>query len=264
MQQSNIGWTDYTWNPVTGCSKVSEGCKNCWAERFSHRQGWTDDPWTEENARSVVTTHQSRLDEPQEYHFPDGPGRIAVALMGDLFHPQVPNDFIRDVLRVVAYMPEHEFQFLTKRPERVVELPINWPDNAIVGTTVECEDRVDRIDQLREVDARRWISFEPLIGPVGDIDLTGIDWVVVGGESGPKDERRELNHEWAESVLKQARAAEIPFYFKQDSGRFAEQSEYLTVTETDTGLPAQKKIREHPRLPESVRMARGRATPVGE
>lgn len=255
MQRSNIGWTDYTWNPVTGCSKVSPGCKNCWAERFSHRQGWTENDWTGANSPLVVEVHEERLNDPREYTFPDGPGRVAVALMGDLFHEEVPSDFIHSVMRVVSYHPHLEFQLLTKRPERAANLGFRWPDNAIIGTTVEREEYADRIDALRDVDARQWVSFEPLIGLVGDVNLQGIDWVVVGGESAPVDERREMEHRWAEDILDQARYADVPFYFKQDSGPHAESSEVLTVH--DDGVPKQVRIKEFPPVPDMVREARG-------
>jgi protein gp37 len=215
-----------------------------------------DDP---SNADEIVTQHPDRLDDPFEYTFPDGPGRIFVVSMGDLFHPAVDTGFIHQVINVAHELPKHEFIFLTKRPDRAGDIDIDWPENAIVGTSVgsgpggEYADTTHRIDQLRKVDARRWISFEPLIEPIGDVDLSGIEWIVVGGENASDEDRREMQHKWAEDLLQQARNADhdIAYHFKQSSAATNETGIRLTVT-NEHGYPEQRLIREFPPVPQVV------------
>ncbi len=272
MQTTNISWCDYSWNPVTGCSHAGPECWNCWAEGFMHRQAnctdapdyMTTDEWTQENAGKVVTTHEDRLDEPFDYAFPNGPGRIFTVSMGDLFHREVPDAFIRRVMAVARQFPEHEFAFLTKRPHRAGELEVDWPENAIVGTSVgsgpggDYPDTTHRIDQLRDVDARRWVSFEPLIEPIGDVDLTGINWAVVGGENASDSGRREMDHAWAREILDQCREQGVAFHFKQSSAATNESGTRLTVERQYGGetIYQQKKIREFPDTPDVVKQAR--------
>lgn len=270
MQITDISWCTYSWNPVTGCTPCGPECENCYAERFMRRQAKRDDApaymsekaWARENEHEVVTCHSDRLDQPLEYTYPEGAGKVFVVSFGDLFHRCVSDSFIQSVVETARECPAQEFVFLTKRPGRAAQIEIDWPANAIVGTSVgsgpggEEPDTTHRIDQLRGVDARRWISFEPLIEPVGDIDLSGIDWVVIGGETGPADERREMEHAWAKHVFEQARAADIPVYYKQDSGAKPGENPYLSIQDPETGVFKQRQIREHPAVPEMTQRAR--------
>lgn len=262
MQTTDISWCDYTWNPVTGCSHAGPECWNCWAETFMRRQSHRDDApeymtdkeWTQENAADVVTMHEDRLDEPYNYSWPDGPGRVFVVSMGDLFHPQVDDEFIWRVVQRAEAFPHSIFIFLTKRPGRAADLRLDWPDNAWVGTSVgsgpggEYPNTTHRIEQLRVVDAPvRWISAEPLIEPLGEVALDHIDWMVVGGESEVNDgARREMEHEWARDLLRQCREQDVAFHFKQSSGATSESGTRLTVENEETGLFEQRKIREYP------------------
>lgn len=246
-----IEWTDATWNPVTGCSKVSEGCRNCYAAAFAPRlsamgqDGYTDLPWTARNAPENVKLHTDRLDQPLRWA---KPRRIFVNSMSDLFHELVPFEFVDRVFAVMALAPRHTFQILTKRPERMAEY-LKWPDsrtlqieaaigemstgipaaklgniqppalplpNVWLGTSVE-DDRVRRrVDHLRRVPAVvRFLSCEPLIGPL-NLDLGGIQWVIVGGESGRG--HRPIEASWVRDIRAQARASGAAFFFKQWGG----------------------------------------------
>lgn len=215
-----ISWTNETWNPVTGCSRVSDGCRYCYAERLSLRFGWSPAPWTAANAAINVQTHPERLGKPLKFK----PGtRVFVNSMSDLFHPQVPDEFIAQVFDVMARTPHVTYQILTKRPERVATWPGPWPANIWQGTSVEDARVTHRIDALRQCGAAvKFLSCEPLIGPLGPVDLTGIDWVIVGGESGthlksPADPRW-MRQEWARDLRDQCVAASVAYFYKQDSG----------------------------------------------
>jgi protein gp37 len=249
MQDTNIAWTDSTWNPVHGCTKVSAGCEHCFAERISRQYGHTDQPWTNEHAEDVVSIRPDRLEEPYEW---DG-RRIFVNSMSDLFHSVVPDEYIEKVAEVMRETPRHVYQVLTKRPGRAAAIGIDWPENVWLGTSVEDHRVTERIDLLRDADAGLlFVSFEPLIGPVGDVDLSGYEWVIVGGESGP--DYREMDHEWARDIRKQARDQDVAFFFKQSSGPRPETGQRLTV-ERD-GLYVQKRIQNVPDLPMTTREAR--------
>ena len=185
---SAIEWTDATWNPVTGCSKVSPGCANCYAETLSLRFGWSAKPWTLANAAENVVLHPERLVLPTRWR---QPRRVFVNSMSDLFHELVPDPYIRQVFDVMASCPQHEFQVLTKRPRRMRDLHRQWTDrhgilpNVWLGTSIENDRWVRRADELRQTPAAvRFISAEPLLGPLPSLDLAGIDWLIVGGESG--------------------------------------------------------------------------------
>ena len=252
MQQSNIAWTDQTWNPVHGCSKVSAGCDNCYAERISRQYEHTEHEWTNEYAEVNVTTRPDKLEQPYAL---DEPSRIFVNSMSDLFHSAVSDEFVEDVFAVMRNCPHHVFQILTKRPGRTAHMDIQWPENVWMGTSVEDERVAGRIDLLRECDADTlFISFEPLIGPVGDVDLSGYDWAIVGGESGPDDVRREMDHEWARDLLRQCRRDDVAFFFKQSSARQPETNPYLTVDRG--GVDVQVQFREMPELHPTVVQAR--------
>jgi protein gp37 len=212
--KSTIEWTEMTWNPVTGCTKVSEGCRHCYAERMALRLRAMG------NRRYVngfqVTLHDDLVDLPRKLR---QPRLIFVNSMSDLFHEDVPEEFIGRVFETMAFCPQHTFQVLTKRSRRLKEMAarLPWPANVWMGVSVEDRRAVGRIDELREVPAcLRFLSCEPLLGPLDGLDLEGIAWVIVGGESGPG--ARPLRQEWVESILKQCRGAKVPFFFKQWGG----------------------------------------------
>lgn len=206
MATTKIQWTEKTWNPITGCDKVSPGCANCYAEamtkRFKHvfPNGFD------------VTLHHDRLSQPLKWR---KPSLIFVNSMSDLFHDRVPLEFIQKIFEVVEKCPQHTFQVLTKRPERMLELSseLTWYPNIWMGVSVESQKYTTRIDILRQIPARiRFLSCEPLLGPL-DLDLTNIDWVIVGGESGMR--HRPMKQEWATSIRDQCQVAKVPFFFKQ-------------------------------------------------
>jgi protein gp37 len=204
-----------TWNPVTGCSPVSEGCEHCYARGIAlHLRDMGIAKYSEGFS---VAVHEDVLDKPLQWRDP----RIVFATsMGDLMHPEVPEDFIIRVFDVMRRCVMHQFQLLSKRPERMAELcgTIDWPANVWAGTTVESRSCYSRLDHLRRVDAViRFISFEPLLGDVSDVDLTGIHWAAVGGESGP--EARPMRIEWARGIRDRCVKEGIAFYFKQWGGR---------------------------------------------
>ena len=207
MNKTGISWTDLTWNPVSGCSKVSPGCQNCYAEAWSHRWGRSFD----------VTLHPRKLKEVKR--IPSG-SKVFVNSMSDLFHEEVPFDFISLVMNLIASRPDVDFQVLTKRPERVLaydHLPPPLPDNLWLGVSVEMALYRDRIDLLRKTSALvKFISFEPLLGDIGAIDFSGISWAIIGGESGPH--HRPLNIEWARNLVRQAKDQGVAVWMKQLGG----------------------------------------------
>jgi protein gp37 len=271
MQPSDIAWTDYTWNPTHGCSKIEppdgeSGCTNCYAERLSRRYNHTDHEWTNEYAEENVQTKPGKLDEPASITAPapedwstanlpagNHPLRVFVNSMSDLFHSQVPDEFVQKVFGSMRNCPHHVFQILTKRPGRAAHMALDWPPNVWIGTSVEDDRVTERIDLLRDCNAETlFISFEPLIGPVGKVDLSGIDWAIVGGESGPDADRREMNHAWARALLEQCRRDGIAFFFKQSSARRPGQGTALTVYNPEFDIYEQREIRELPDPAEAV------------
>lgn len=213
--RSSIEWTDATWNPVTGCSKVSPGCQHCYAERLAHRLKAMGVP-TYRNAFEV-TLHPHVLDRPLHWR---RPRRVFVNSMSDLFHEEVPEDFIRSVFSVMTRAPQHVFQILTKRADRLLEVAskLPWPSNVWQGVSVESAAYVWRIDRLRRVPATvRFLSIEPLLGPIPDLPLDGISWVIVGGESGYG--HRPADPDWVRILRDQCVTAHVPFFFKQWGGR---------------------------------------------
>jgi protein gp37 len=212
--QSSIEWTEMTWNPVTGCTKVSEGCRHCYAERMAKRlQAMGNRRYIQGFA---VTLHDDLVDLPKRLR---QPRRIFVNSMSDLFHEDVPEEFIRRVFETMVACPQHTFQVLTKRSQRLREIAprLPWPSHVWMGVSVENERVLHRIDDLRQVPAAvRFLSCEPLLGPLNNLDLSGISWVIVGGESGPG--ARPMSVEWVESILEQCRRAQVAFFFKQWGG----------------------------------------------
>jgi len=214
--QSRIEWTNSTWNPVTGCTKVSAGCLHCYAERMARRLQAMGHP----NYRNgfEVTLHPHLLETPLSWKCPS---TIFVNSMSDLFHEDIPIAFVEQVFSTMERAHWHTFQVLTKRSERLKELAegLPWPPNVWMGVSVENQDAEARIDDLREVPARiRFLSLEPLLGPLPALNLGGIHWVIVGGESGPG--ARPMNVSWAIDLRDQCKAAQVPFFFKQWGGVF--------------------------------------------
>lgn len=212
MAESSIEWTEHTWNPVTGCTKVSPGCKHCYAETMANRLQAMGAAGYDDGFR--LTLHPERLEHPLRRK---SPTTFFVNSMSDLFHEQVPNGFIESVVEVCKRTPQHTYQILTKRADRLVEFFANrdCPTNAWLGVSVE--DRkygVPRIAQLRKVKAAvRFLSVEPLLEDVGELNLADMHWVIVGGESGGG--ARPMKLEWAENVRRQAVAQDVAFFFKQ-------------------------------------------------
>jgi protein gp37 len=239
-----IEWTDATWNPVTGCSKVSPGCAHCYAETLSHRWQWTTKPWTPEHAAENVVLHPERLSKPLSWR---KPRMIFVNSMSDLFHELVPFEFITEVFDVMVKAKHHTFQVLTKRPERMAEFmkgywhggdpsvcvcvsPTRPARNIWLGTSIENDRWTGRADILREIPAAvRFISAEPLLGPLPSLNLTGIHWLIVGGESGAN--HRPISEEWVRKLrdaciatrvrgsVEMNRSFGTAFFFKQWGGR---------------------------------------------
>ena len=227
MRESKISWTTTTWNPVHGCSKVSPGCDRCYAETLSLRYGWTKKAWTGENVKENVQLKPHRLKEPYKYK---EPSRVFVNSMSDLYHPQIPDDYIAEVFAVMCDLPQHTFQILTKRPRRAAKWLGPWRENIWQGTSVEDRKRLFRIDQLRECPAHvRFLSLEPLLEDLGELDLTGIHWVIVGGESGKGF--RPMPHEWARDIRDQCVEKGVAFFFKQSAAYRTEMGTELQETD---------------------------------
>lgn len=214
MNKTKISWTSVTWNPVHGCSRVSEGCRHCYAEKISLRYGWTEKPWTAQNAHKNVLLKPHKLREP--YRLKE-PSRVFVNSMSDLFHELVPDEYITRVFEVMADLPQHVFQILTKRPRRAAEWAGPWKPNIWMGTSVEDSRVLNRLSELRSCKAEvLFVSFEPLLGPIGaEVDLTGYQWVIVGGESGPG--YRPMPHCWAREIRDACLKQSIAFFFKQSA-----------------------------------------------
>lgn len=213
-EKSAIEWTNSTWNPVTGCTKVSTGCKNCYAETFAER--WRGIPGHPYEQGFDLRIWMERLKLPLMWK---KPRTIFVNSMSDLFHEKVPFSFIEKVLRVMEKSSWHTFQVLTKRADRLFSLSgrLDWPPNVWMGVSIETFQYIWRVHHLREVPAAvRFLSVEPLMGPIGTIDLSGIDWVIVGGESGPG--ARPINPAWVREVRDQCIQNGVPFFFKQWGG----------------------------------------------
>jgi len=214
MKSSKIEWTESTWNPITGCTKISEGCLNCYAERMALRlqamgqQNYKDGfkvRWHEKMLKTPLTWKKSRM--------------IFVNSMSDLFHEEVPASFVNKIISTIKEANWHVFQALTKRSKRLVEFSesIKWPSNLWLGVTVESKNHLERIEDLKSIKAKcKFISFEPLLTEIPPINLEGIDWVIVGGESGPG--AREMKREWVLEIKEMCEEKKIPFFFKQWGG----------------------------------------------
>ncbi len=214
MAYSAIEWTESTWNPITGCTKISIGCLNCYAERMAFRlQAMGQANYVD---GFKLTCHPQTLSLPLQWKKPQN---IFVNSMSDIFHNDVPVSFIHDMFRVMNDAHWHRFQLLTKRSERLAleSSTLNWAQNIWMGVTVESAEYLYRIDHLRASGAKvKFLSLEPLLSPLGNMNLTDIDWVIVGGESGPG--ARPMNEEWVIEIKKQCENANVPFFFKQWGG----------------------------------------------
>lgn len=240
---SSIEWTEATWNPVTGCSKVSQGCKNCYAERMAKRLVAMGNPRYVNGFN--VTLHDDLVTLPYKWA---KPRKVFVNSMSDLFHEDVPLEFIQKVFDTMNDTPQHTYQILTKRAQRLSELAphLIWGPNIWMGVSVENESVLDRIDYLRTVPAAvRFLSCEPLLGPLSKMDITDIHWVIVGGESGPRS--RPILEEWVWDIKLNCEKNNVAFFFKQwggvqkhRTGRLLRDQLYEAYPETELLNPTSK------------------------
>lgn len=232
--QSSIEWTETTWNPVTGCSKVSPGCAHCYAERMAKRL----------QAMGVrkyrhgfdVAVHASTLEEPLRW---TQPRLVFVNSMSDLFHPSVPTVFIESVFTIMNRASRHTFQVLTKRPDRVGSLDsrLRWTPNIWLGVSIESERWLDRLELLARTGAgTKFLSLEPLLGPLPRLDLSDVDWVIAGGESGPG--ARPVRPEWIRAIRDSCVRSSVPFFFKQWGGVFKKRTGRVLDGRTWDQMPA--------------------------
>lgn len=214
MTTTKIEWTEKSWNPLTGCTKISTGCQNCYAERMALRLQSMGQKNYENGFK--LTLHEEALTIPLDWK---KPSMIFVNSMSDLFHKDVPLAFIRKVFFIMSQAHWHTFQLLTKRSTRLAQLApeLKWPANVWMGVSVETADFTYRVDNLTTTGAAvKFLSIEPLLGPIPALPLKGIDWVIVGGESGPGS--RPMEERWAVDLRDQCNAAQVPFFFKQWGG----------------------------------------------
>ena len=214
MGKTNIEWTEMTWNPTSGCNKISKGCKFCYAEIMSKRLKAMGQKKYENGFK--LTIHPDTLAIPYKWKKPK---IVFVNSMSDLFHKDVPLSYIQEVFKVMNELPQHTFQLLTKRADILARHSpfLNWTDNIWMGVSIENQDVLDRIEFLKETNAFiKFLSIEPLIGRIKNIELNGIDWVIVGGESGPK--AREIKPEWVREIKERCETKKVPFFFKQWGG----------------------------------------------
>lgn len=283
MQTTSISWATYSWNPVTGCSRAGPICAHrvdtpdgpkiiskCYAETMARNHAdrenppafATDKPWTLEHASENVSMHPDRLAEPDTYHYPDGPGRVFVGSMTDMFHSEVDPGFTQRVLDKCREHPEHLWIWLTKRPQHAAEWRLDWPPNTMLGVSVgsaghEYPSTTHRIEQLRDVDApSKWVSFEPLLEPMPDLTLDHLDWMVVGGETAPAEHRREMDDDWARDLYQQAQRQDVNYFYKQGSHRYPERDTELELYNPEFDVWETQQIREAPPIPRVVTEAR--------
>jgi len=214
MARSAIEWTESTWNPVTGCTKISPGCQNCYAERMSKRLKAMGQPNYANGFK--LTMHERVLEMPLRWKRPQV---IFVNSMSDLFHEDIPLEFIAKVFDIMVEASQHRFQVLTKRSNNLHDLAPNlpWPTNVWMGVSVEDSAHLYRMDHLKQTDAyMKFVSFEPLLGPIDRLNLRGIDWAIAGGESGPR--ARPMNPDWVREIRNQCLSEGVPFFFKQWGG----------------------------------------------
>jgi protein gp37 len=223
--RSKIEWTEVTWNPVTGCDRISPGCDNCYALTLAKRlkamgsvKYQADGNPATSGPGFAVTIHVNSLDTPRSWR---SPRTVFVNSMSDLFHARVPANFIASVFQTIRETPQHTYQVLTKRPRRAQRMTsLDWPPNLWLGVSVENSDVLYRVDDLRGIPAAvKFLSCEPLIGPLADLTLEGIDWVIAGGESGANF--RPVQEPWVTQIRDRCQSAGVPFFFKQWGGKTA-------------------------------------------
>lgn len=237
MSKSSIEWTEATWNPVTGCDKVSSGCKFCYAEIMSKRLKAMGQEKYKDGFK--VKTHEFELDRPYKWR---KPRVVFVNSMSDLFHEDVPLEFIKKVFKTMNETPQHVYQILTKRNERLREIAseLNWTDNIWMGVSVEDDRVINRIDDLRACGAKvKFISAEPLIGSLPNMNLDSIDWVIVGGESGFKP--RPMEESWVQDILAQCKKSDVTFFFKQWGGKNKKKAGRILNGRTYDAMPNKKQ-----------------------
>lgn len=240
MASSSIEWTELTWNPTTGCDKVSSGCKFCYAETMTRRLKAMGVKKYE--AGFKVRTHPSALEIPYGWK---KPALVFVNSMSDLFHPEVPTEFIQDVFKVMTECPHLTFQVLTKRSERLAELApdLPWTPNIWMGVSVEDEQVLHRVTDLKKVPAAvRFLSCEPLIGSLAKLSVRGLDWIIAGGESGFRP--RPLDPDWVIELRNKCHAANVPFFFKQWGGRNKKAAGRELEGDIHDEMPTPKKRRK--------------------
>jgi protein gp37 len=233
MTTTKIEWTEMSWNPLTGCDKISTGCSNCYAERMAKRL----QAMGQKNYHNgfKITLHEDALSIPLKWK---KPAMIFVNSMSDLFHEDVPFSFIRKVFSIMTQAQWHTFQLLTKRSSRLAKLSdqLKWPKNTWMGVSVENADFTYRISNLVSTGAAvKFLSLEPLLGPIPDLDLTEIDWVIVGGESGPG--ARPMESQWVVDIRDQCKKSDTPFFFKQWGGTNKKKSGRLLDGRTWSEMP---------------------------
>ena len=245
MAQSSIEWTEVTWNPTTGCDKLSAGCKFCYAEVMTKRlKAMGQEKYAD--GFKIIRTHESELTRPFTWRKPT---TVFVNSMSDLFHVNVPLPFIKRVFDTMNQTPRHTYQVLTKRAELLEEFSpeLTWTDNIWMGVSVEDSRVRHRIEGLRNCGAKtKFLSLEPLLGELPDLDLTGIHWVIVGGESGRKP--RPMKEEWVEDIRKQCEAAGVAFFFKQWGGRNKKAAGRELNGRTYDEMPVAPHLRQEPAL----------------
>jgi len=249
MSRSTIEWTESTWNPLTGCTKISPGCKHCYAERMAKRLHGMGSPNYANGFQ--LTVHEHTLEIPLRMRKPQ---TIFVNSMSDLFHADVPEDFILRVFETMDRADWHRYQVLTKRAERLEELSpkIRWSPQVWMGVSIESEDYLWRADHLRRTRAAvKFLSLEPLLGSLPNIDLDGIDWVIVGGESGPG--ARPMKPEWVIEIRDQCLDARVPFFFKQWGGVWKKRAGRHLDGRTWDQMPRQARSRSSERRPSKDR-----------
>jgi protein gp37 len=216
MSKTKIQWATDVWNPVSGCTKISAGCANCYVEPTAEMRSKNPDPKVAHKYRNGfdLTLHEHVLDVPRHWTRKTRE-RVFVCSMADLFHEAVPDIFLRQVFHVMRQASRHTFLVLSKRSERLAAWS-DWPPNVLAGVTVESADYLDRVDHLRSCAARRrFLSLEPLLGPLDEMNLRGIDWAIIGGEKAPKATARPMKLDWFRSIRDQCSAADLPVFIKQ-------------------------------------------------
>ena len=233
MRQTKIEWTESTWNPITGCTKISPGCKNCYAERMARRLKAMGQPNYVNGFELAL--HEHALELPLKWKTPQV---IFVNSMSDLFHENVPLEFILKVFEVMNKANWHTYQVLTKRSERLrtLDSEIPWADHIWMGVSIETADYLNRIEDLQQTSSKvKFLSIEPLLGPISNLNLKGIDWVIIGGESGPK--ARPMDAAWVSDIRDQCLESDVPFFFKQWGGVNKKKAGRLLEGQTWSQMP---------------------------